>query len=139
MNHKHGHYVGRKGTPTYNSWRSMRIRVETREGYIERGMCQEWEDFDNFLRDMGERPEGTTLDRIDNSKGYFPENCRWATKRQQDNNRSNCVIIEHNGRSLTLMEWSRETGLSHACLRHRLNKQGLRPPELFQPLQRKRK
>ena len=85
---------GQRHTRTYTSWRHMKIRclVKTNHDYPKYGgsgikICEEWLDFNNFYKDMGDRPEGTTLDRIDNAKGYFKENCRWASYRVQTTNR----------------------------------------------------
>lgn len=92
-----GNCRGAKGhsrTPTYKSWESMRRRCtdETHHGhknYAGRGLRYDprWERFDNFLADMGERPPGATLDRIDYNAGYSKENCRWATIYTQNNNK----------------------------------------------------
>lgn len=86
---KHGHF----GSRTYNSWASMlsRCRDKNKPAYARYGaigitVCERWEKFENFLADMGERPEGCSIDRIDNDKGYEPGNCRWATPIQQRRN-----------------------------------------------------
>lgn len=91
---KHYELHGWKGTPTYNAWQNMKRRCDDRNrpnfnDYGGRGItvCERWlHSFSNFLDDMGEKPENLTLDRIDNDKGYFPENCRWATVSQQNFN-----------------------------------------------------
>lgn len=79
-----------------------------------------WERFENFLADMGERPEGYTLDRIDNDGPYSPENCRWATYVAQSNNRSNNRWLTYDGRTQTVSEWAREVGVSRQRIDQRL-------------------
>lgn len=96
-NKKHGHAVSgaKKESPTYNSWRSMIQRCQNDlhisfEYYKKRGIkvCDRWLDsFQNFLDDMGERPKGMTLDRINNDGNYEPGNCKWSTPKEQANNR----------------------------------------------------
>lgn len=85
---------GKTGTPAHTSWCAMIYRCTATEGhhwhyYGARGItvCERWREFENFLADMGERPEGTTLDRINNNGNYEPGNCRWATPKQQIANR----------------------------------------------------
>lgn len=95
----HGHSNGlgpRKPTRTYTSWQSMKERCYNPDAtswrwYGAKGVriCDRWRfSFENFLADLGERPEGMSLDRIDNEHGYEPGNCRWATPLQQTRNRS---------------------------------------------------
>lgn len=93
---RHGH-AGLE-TPTYRTWQAMRARCHNPKHsayprYGARGIqvCERWRNsFDAFLADMGERPDGSTLDRIDGSKGYEPGNCRWATTAQQFENKRVC-------------------------------------------------
>jgi hypothetical protein len=92
--------------------------------YGERGItvCPQWLTYENFLADMGERPLGTTLDRKDNNGNYEPGNCRWATPKQQANNRRDNIILEAFGRKQTLRQWAEEYRLPVATLSGRLKK-----------------
>jgi len=90
---KHGHTSNAKPTRTYITWQSMKRRClnsshKDYKHYGEKGITitPRWHDFSKFLADMGERPEGKTIDRIDNSKGYTKTNCRWATSIEQIRN-----------------------------------------------------
>lgn len=90
---KHGGTKGLRHTPAYSTWTSMHQRCKTSTNYTRRGIavCERWsghEGFANFLADMGERPEGATLDRVDFTGNYEPSNCRWATIWEQSRNKS---------------------------------------------------
>lgn len=98
----HGHRPGRSCSPTYGTWLSMKSRCSDSENrnYGGKGVsvCREWsESFEAFLSDMGERPEGCTLDRLDSQGDYEPGNCRWATAKEQAANRVTNVYIEIDG------------------------------------------
>jgi hypothetical protein len=90
----HGHAGAQKRSPEYQSWTSMlaRVRATTGRRYRDYGaggitVCERWLVFENFLADMGPRPAGTSIDRINNDGNYEPGNCRWATDSQQVANR----------------------------------------------------
>ncbi len=125
---KHGHTTKTTQSPTYVTYQNMISRCH-REGhpkYKSYGMkgifvCDRWrESFSNFLADMGERPENTTIDRIDGSLGYEPANCRWATIGQQQSNISTNINIEFGGRLMNISEWAKELGLDASNLAWRL-------------------
>lgn len=111
----------------YTSWHTMIRRCEDvncngYENYSARGItvCEEWHDIEKFYADMGERPEGTSIDRIDNNKGYYKDNCRWATAREQSLNKSSNRHISFNGMTKTITEWSEHFGIKRAFLNDKL-------------------
>jgi hypothetical protein len=120
--------ICREKHPAYNSWKGMMARCYN-EGHMHfssyggRGIvvCDRWHDFDCFAADMGERPEGHSLDRINNDMGYSPENCRWATAKEQANNRRNNTVIEANGVEKTLSQWAEDLGTSASTISARIN------------------
>lgn len=124
---RHGHAKKDGETKTYQTWLHMRQRClnptnDSFHNYGGRGItiCERWQNFDNFLEDMGERPEGLTIDRIDNSKGYFKTNCRWADKKTQLRNKRNNRIILWKGKQWTLSELCESYHINHAVLSSRL-------------------
>ena len=103
----------------------MKERCRTRKSYIDKNItvCAEWiKDFLVFLSDMGERPEGKTLDRKNNNNGYCKENCRWASSEEQSKNTSRNRPLTMKGRTMLLIEWSEELNISPSTIHYRLNK-----------------
>ena len=117
-------------TRTYSTWASMRERCNNPksfgyENYGAKGIkvCNEWNSsFEKFFSDMGERPLNTTIDRIDNSKGYFKGNCRWASPKLQTLNRGATVWLEYGGEILCLSDMARKYGLTTTMIRDRIRK-----------------
>lgn len=115
--------------PEYRCWQTMRLRCHepanpAYKDYGARGItvCDRWRDSPaNFLADMGRKPSPKhELDRIDNDKGYSPDNCRWVTRSVNDRNRRSNRFVEHKGERLTIAEWAERYNLRRDTLTHRL-------------------
>lgn len=131
-NTRHGH--GRSGknhnaTPTYNTWAMMKnrcfnIKASNYARYGGRGIkvCKRWIRFDNFLADMGIRPQGKTIDRIDVNGPYSLENCRWASLAEQQRNARRTVYVTFQGKTECLSYWSEKFGINKDTLVYRLKK-----------------
>lgn len=126
----HGHSIcdanGRR-SPTYSIWSSMKNRcLNPRDGrYSMYGgsgitICESWKSFEAFLHDMGERPTGMSIDRIDNRSGYSPENCRWATQKEQQRNKRGTHHVMHLGVIKPLIEWCEILSLDYRIALRRI-------------------
>lgn len=134
----HGHTRGGH-SPTFSVWRSMHARCSnpkhpSYQNYGGRGVkvCESWKAFEAFLDDMGARPEGMTLDRIDNDGSYCKENCRWISMKENSNNRRNNRLLTLHGKTHTVSQWAALTGLNESTIRARLfrgdtDEEALRP------------
>lgn len=119
---------GYSRTPTYQAWRAMKERcgnpkTNSFHRWGGRGIrvCERWQSsFENFLADMGEKPPGLTVDRIDNDGDYEPGNCRWATRQQQAKNRSTARLLTFEGTTASLTDWAHRTGLHKVVIFNRL-------------------
>jgi hypothetical protein len=134
----------------YSAWRHMKGRCyctsdKKYPSYGGRGIrvCDEWvNDFSQFYIDMGDKPEGSlSIERIDNDGNYTPENCCWATARQQANNRRSSRLLTYKGKTKTAEQWSRELGIKSFTLRARLDVAGMSVEQAFETpvITRKRK
>lgn len=118
------------GTRAYAIWIGMRARCseestgKSRKNYYEKGIrvCDRWNDFYNFIKDMGEPRDGESIDRIDNTLGYYPENCRWATDKQQANNTSKNKKITFDGKTMNIVEWAEHLGIKPNTLVYRIKR-----------------
>jgi hypothetical protein len=135
----HGRSGG--GDRTYRIWNAMLTRCSNpntpaHKHYGLRGIvvCERWLRFENFLADMGEAPDGKSIDRIDNNGNYEQQNCRWATHTEQMNNTRTNVWITHSGETLTRSQWERRLGLGKTTLRGRLRK-GTPLSEAMKPME----
>lgn len=123
----------------YNSWCKMRQRCtnSNRDDYKHYGakgikVCKEWNSFEIFIKDMGYPPSKKhTLERINNFKGYFPWNCKWATRMDQMQNTRTTSRIKFNGKKQSLSMWARELKIPMSTLYSRLNRSKMSVEEAF--------
>lgn len=128
---KHGHATPGHHSQTYKSWVGMKQRClnpnePAFRNYGARGitLCERWMTFANFLADMGERPEGMSLDRIDNEGPYAPDNCRWATDIVQQRNKRTNKLILFNGEYVPMATVAEQCGMRYGLLQARITAQG---------------
>ncbi len=119
------------GDPTYRVWTGMKKRCENpnSHGYARYGgrgiaVCTRWEDFALFLEDMGPKPEGCSIERLDVDKGYAPDNCRWIPCAEQARNKSTSRKITAAGETLLLVDWAARTGIAETTIASRIDKLG---------------
>ena len=148
---KHGQSYGKNenGGPAteYKIWQGIKSRCfnpkcTQYKNYGARGitMCESWRtSFEQFLKDVGKRPSGTCIDRINNNGNYEPGNVRWVTQRQQMNNTRLSVRVEFDGVSKTLAEWAREKGLDYRTFYSRLRHGWSVERAITEPATRKKK
>jgi len=118
---------GRHNSREYRAWNYMLQRCHNPKNsnwylYGGRGIrvVKRWWKFENFYMDMGDRPNGLSLDRIDNAKGYGPDNCRWTDSKTQSRNRRSNVFLTYNGETKCIADWSIQTGIHHATIQSRM-------------------
>lgn len=124
-NTRHGHAVEGKTTPEYGAWANMLARCnrKTHRQYANYGgrgitVCERWQDFANFIADVGPRPSiKHTIERIDNNGNYEPSNVRWATRAEQLRNTRRTVIVEFRGDRMCLKDMAAKHGVSYDRLR----------------------
>lgn len=138
---------GQINTKLYSKWNSMKTRCNNpnHDSFINYGnkgieVCEEWnnsfEKFYDWSIDSG-YSEGLSLDRVDNSKGYYPENCRWVEFKEQGRNKTNNRLLTYKGKTLCLSEWAETMGLPDYVLRNRLNRGWSVEKSLTTPVKRK--
>ncbi|KKN98973.1 hypothetical protein LCGC14_0142180 [marine sediment metagenome] len=126
---QHGHARKNKVTRIFQIWQDMIQRCNNPNNkqwkdYGGRGItvCKRWRKFENFLKDMGEAPKGLQIDRINNDKGYYKSNCRWATKKEQMRNKRNNRLITCFGKTQCIAAWAEEVDIKPSTLFTRLRR-----------------
>jgi len=125
---------GMTKTPTHRIWISIKQRCTNPKyiGYKNYGgrgitVCERWDKFDNFYEDMGERPDGMSIERKDNNGNYCPENCVYATSKDQNRNTRKNRMIKYEGKTQCLSAWAEDLGLTCGALLARLRNH---PPQI---------
>jgi hypothetical protein len=143
---KHGYARKRKQSGKYQSWKSMiqRCTNHNNKGYKDYGrkgivVCEEWLQFKNFNKDMPGWKSGLQIDRKNNKKGYYKENCRWATRQQQMRNKRNNCYKTYKGKTQLVVEWAKEYNIPYRTLWSRLYKYGWSMEKALTTPVRKRK
>lgn len=123
---------GKWKSKEYNSWQHMKRRCNDPnhakyKDYGARGItvCDRWQSFEMFYADMGDAPSAShTIDRIENNGNYEPSNCRWATKKEQSNNKRNTRLVAYMGEIKSFSEWAEAANMTRDILRTRVDKLG---------------
>lgn len=130
-NTKHGNARRGMKTKTYKTWESMHRRcyMPSQDSYPEYGgsgieVCERWYKFENFLEDMGEQPDGMSIERNDISKNYSHENCKWVPLLRQARNKRTTRWLTFNGETMCLADWADRLGIKPKTLRARLDDHG---------------
>jgi hypothetical protein len=125
-----------KNIPGYNSWRGMISRCHHKKDRVYRlyggrgiRVCNRWRmSFINFIEDMGLRPSGShSIERVDNNKGYYPENCIWATPDIQSRNTVRTIRITIGGKTMCSKDWCKTLGVSYSTYKYRIRYNGMSP------------
>lgn len=139
MNYKHGHTKGKRRSAEHSVWTDMHKRCNNPKHkyysrYGGRGItvCSRWHSFQFFLADMGKRPKGHCLERLNNNGHYTPENCIWATAKQQARNRSTTLWITIGAQTKSLAEWCEERKLSYHTVFARIKSLGWDPEKALE-------
>jgi hypothetical protein len=142
---RHGHAPAKSRSPTYKSWTGAKHRCKSEhpsnfKSYRAKGISfsPKWDKFPDFLADMGERPKGTSLDRIDPNGNYEPGNCRWATGTTQGRNKTSNVLLTLSGEVRCMSEWAEELGLPYFTLCWRIRQGWSHEKALTTPVRTRR-
>ena len=123
--------MDKKSIKEYRIWKAMKSRCYSpscrKQGYYQKDnikVCDRWlHSFENFLEDMGKMPgENYSIERIDYSKDYCPENCKWILQSEQSKNRRNVLIYTYDGKTMILKDWARYFGINYSTLHKRIKK-----------------